>query len=456
MSGVKSKIKPFLLTLSALSGAYAIFAAFWNIAAFITLVLISALLALIALNAEFKNLNAKTALFALASLLAVLGAAFVFTDIKISITLTAAAGVFSLIALNINAFNASQITINIILLLIILFILLSLYANPNNALAWVSLVIFSIIAALVNRVGYKKANPKLPGFGISLGLSLTYMSFLILIPLSALVLYGAQTTWGKFWETLSDPRITAALKISFGASFTAALINCFFGLIIAWVLTRYDFWGKRVIDSIIDLPFAVPTAVAGISLAYIFSPNGVLGNFLQLLTDKIHSFAAYFKECADGESCFSKVLENADLNVAYSTIGIVIALVFIGLPFIVRTVQPVIEELDKELEEAASSLGANFYQIFRKVIFPTIYPALLTGFALAFARGLGEYGSVIFISSNMPYESEIVPLLIVKKLTQFDYIGASVIGVIMLIAAFILLLLINFLQSFAKRRKKGL
>jgi sulfate transport system permease protein len=302
-----------------------------------------------------------------------------------------------------------------------------------------------LIAALTNKIGYKKSNPKLPGFGISLGLSLTYMSFLILIPLSALVLYSTQMPWEKFLETLTDSRITTALKISFGASFTAALINCFFGLIIAWVLTRYDFWGKRIVDSVIDLPFAVPTAVAGISLAYIFSPNGVLGDFLQSLTDKLNSLAAYFG-----------FLETFDFNVAYSKAGIIIALVFIGLPFIVRTVQPVIEELDKELEEAASSLGANFYQIFLKVIFPTIYPALLTGFALAFARGLGEYGSVIFIASNIPYESEIVPLLIVKKLMQFDYVGASVIGVIMLIAAFILLLLINFLQTFAKRRKKGL
>ncbi|MDR0467594.1 MAG: ABC transporter permease subunit [Campylobacteraceae bacterium] len=345
--------------------------------------------------------------------------------------------------------------INSILFFILSAILLAIYQNPTHSLAWVSLIIFVAIITITNKVGYAKNNSKLPGFGISLGLSLTYMSFLILIPLSALVLFSTQMPLEKFLETITDQRIIAALKVSFGASFIAALINCFFGLIIAWILARYDFVGRRIVDSIVDLPFAVPTAVAGISLAYIFSPNGVLGGFLQYLSEKLHSFALHFSPCAENEKCFRSSLENIDLNVAYSTTGIIIALVFIGLPFIVRTVQPVIEELDKELEEAASSLGANFYQIFLKVIFPAIYPALLTGFALAFARGLGEYGSVIFISSNIPYESEIVPLLIVKKLMQFDYVGASVIGVVMLVAAFVLLLIINFLQSFARRRKKG-
>jgi sulfate transport system permease protein len=490
MGGIaKIKLKSFLLALSALTVSCGIIAAFWDIRALITLFLISALFAFISFNipkyfSDIKNPNLKTALFLIAAAVAFLGVPFVFIDIRVSVTLFFVSGLFILAAL--NSFSISQTAVNIILFvilffisvklyqnpslsiawaaliifaaiavfankinvilfLILFFILAALYQNPNHALVWVSLIIFSIITALTNKIGYEKSNPKLPGFGISLGLSLTYMSFLILIPLSALVLYSTQMPWEKFLETLTDSRITAALKISFGASFTAALINCFFGLIIAWVLTRYDFWGKRIIDSVIDLPFAVPTAVAGISLAYIFSPNGILGEFLQLLTDKLNSLSPYFG-----------FLETVDLNVAYSKAGIIIALVFIGLPFIVRTVQPVIEELDKELEEAASSLGANFYQIFLKVIFPTVYPALLTGFALAFARGLGEYGSVIFIASNIPYESEIVPLLIVKKLMQFDYVGASVIGVIMLVAAFVLLLLINFLQTFAKRRKKGL
>ncbi|MDR2099360.1 MAG: ABC transporter permease subunit [Campylobacteraceae bacterium] len=493
---MKIQSKPFLLSLSALSVITAVIGAFSDIRIFITLILISGVFALTALNADFKSRSVKTTLFAASIFIAGLSLLFAFIDIRISITLFVVSGFLSLAALNINDFALSQIIINIIffailifilsilyynpnstltwillivfaliatfvnkiniiLFAIFIFILSALYYNPNHALAWVSLIVFTLITALANKISYKKSNPKLPGFGISLGLSLTYMSFLILIPLSALVLYSTQTTWEIFWATLTDQRITTALKISFGASFTAALINCFFGLVIAWILTRYNFLGKRIVDSVIDLPFAVPTAVAGISLAYIFSPNGVLGDFLQLLSDKVRSFAPYFEKCADGEECFSKFLENIDFGISYSTTGIVIALVFIGLPFVVRTLQPVIEELEQELEEAASSLGANFYQIFRKVIFPSIYPALLTGFALAFARGLGEYGSVIFISSNMPYESEIVPLLIVKKLTQFDYVGASVIGVIMLAAAFVLLLLINFLQSFARRRKRG-
>jgi sulfate transport system permease protein len=276
-------------------------------------------------------------------------------------------------------------------------------------------------------MGVKKRRTKLPGFGLTLGLSVTYMSLLIFIPLSALILYAARLSFQDFWDLIVNERVLSAFKISFVSTFWAAAFNFVFGLIIAWVLARYSFFGKRVIDALIDLPFAIPTAVAGIALSYIFSPNGILGSLLQ----------------------------KAGIGIAYSKAGIVIALIFIGLPFVVRTVQPVIAELDRELEEAAASLGANFYQIFFKVIFPSIFPALLTGFALAFARGLGEYGSIIFISSNMPYESEIVPLLIVKKLLQFDYQGASAIGVTMLACAFILLLLINFLQVYAKRRRKN-
>jgi sulfate transport system permease protein len=273
----------------------------------------------------------------------------------------------------------------------------------------------------------KKNTAKLPGFGLTLGLSLTYMSFLVFIPLCALILYAAHLSFEEYWAIIADERVTSAFAISFISTFYAAAFNFVFGLILAWVLTRYDFFGKKIIDALIDLPFAIPTAVAGISLAVIFSGNGIMGAFLEIF----------------------------GIEIAFSKAGIVIALIFIGLPFVVRTVQPVIQELDKELEEAASSLGANFYQIFRKVIFPSLFPALLTGFALAFARGLGEYGSIIFISSNMPYETEIVPLLIVKKLLQFDYRGASAIGVTMLVCAFVLLLCINFLQVYAKRRRKN-
>jgi sulfate transport system permease protein len=251
------------------------------------------------------------------------------------------------------------------------------------------------------------------------------MSFLVFIPVSALVLYAAKLSPKEFWTLVLDERVLAAFKVSFTSTFIAALINFFFGLIIAWVLTRYRFPGKRILDALIDLPFAIPTAVAGISLATIFSPNGILG----------------------------AILGKFGITIGFSRTGIVIALIFIGMPFVVRTVQPIIEELDKEVEEAASSLGANFYQIFARVIFPSIFPALLTGATMAFARGLGEYGSIIFISSNMPYKSEIVPLVIIKKLMQFDYKGASAIGLSMLICAFVLLFLVNMLQMYTKRRR---
>jgi sulfate transport system permease protein len=272
-----------------------------------------------------------------------------------------------------------------------------------------------------------RAKARLPGLGLTLGLSMTYMALLIFIPLSALVLYAARIPVRDFWALILDERILSAFKISFLSTFIAAAINVVFGLILAWVLTRYQFWGKKIIDALIDLPFAIPTAVAGISLAVIFSPRGIIGGFMQRF----------------------------GIDISYSKAGIVIALIFTGLPFVVRTVQPVIAELDAELEEAAASLGANFYQIFGRVIFPALFPPLLTGFALAFARGLGEYGSIIFISSNMPYETEIVPLLIVKKLLQFDYRGASAIGVTMLVCAFVLLFLINLLQVYTKKRRKN-
>ncbi|GHV82102.1 sulfate ABC transporter permease subunit CysT [Spirochaetia bacterium] len=277
------------------------------------------------------------------------------------------------------------------------------------------------------KFGKKRKTARLPGLGLTLGLSMTYMTLLIFIPLSALILYAAHLSFADFWAIIADERVASAFKISFLSTFIAAAFNFVFGLIIAWVLTRYNFFGKKVIDALIDLPFAIPTAVAGISLAVIFSPKGIIGG----------------------------VLKNFGIDLSYSRVGIIIAIIFIGMPFVVRTVQPVIQELDRELEEAASSLGANFFQVFARVIFPSLFPALLTGFALAFARGLGEYGSIIFISSNMPYETEIVPLLIVKKLLQFDYRGASAIGVTMLVCAFVLLLFINFLQVYTKRRRKN-
>jgi sulfate transport system permease protein len=274
--------------------------------------------------------------------------------------------------------------------------------------------------ALLHR---KRHGAQLPGFGLTLGLSMTYMTLLILIPLSALVLYAAKISFNDFVKIIFSERTAAAFKVSFLSSFQAALFNFFAGLIIAWVLTRYNFFGKKFLDALIDLPFAIPTSVAGITLATVFSVNGAIGGLLQKF----------------------------GIELAYSRGGIVIALIFIGFPFVVRTVQPVIEELDKEVEEAASCLGANYYQIFARVIFPSLFPALLTGFTLAFARGLGEYGSIIFISSNMPYESEIVPLLIVKQLLQFNYEGASAIGVSLLVCAFALLFCINLLQNLMKR-----
>ena len=278
----------------------------------------------------------------------------------------------------------------------------------------------------MSKTASKRAKRTLPGFGLSLGLSMTYLSLLVLIPLGGLLLYATKVTPERFFEIATDSRTIAAFKISFGASFLAASINAIFGLMLAWVLARYTFWGKKFIDAIIDLPFAIPTAVAGISLTAIFAKNGILGQL----------FVPF------------------GINTAYSAIGITIALTFIGLPFIVRTVQPVIEELDSEVEEAAITLGASYWTMFRRVIFPSIFPALLTGFALAFARGLGEYGSVIFISSNKPYETEIVPLLIFMQLMEYDYEEACAIGVLMLMCTFIILLIINYLQSFSRRHRK--
>lgn len=258
----------------------------------------------------------------------------------------------------------------------------------------------------------------LPGFGLTMGYTVIYLSLLVLIPLSIIFVRATTLTWTQFWKTILDPRVLASFQLSFTASFIAACINAVFGLLVAWVLARYHFPGKRIIDGIVDLPFALPTAVAGIVLTSIYSENGWIGQYLEAL----------------------------GLKIAYTPLGIIIALTFIGLPFVVRTVQPVLQDWDKQLEEAAATLGANQWKIFTKVIFPHLLPAFITGFALAFARALGEYGSVVFISGNMPMRTEIVPLFIMTKLEQFDYAGATAIAAIMLIASFLMLLLINFLQ----------
>jgi sulfate transport system permease protein len=263
----------------------------------------------------------------------------------------------------------------------------------------------------------------LPGFGLTLGFTLSYLGLIVLIPLGALVL-GAAGAGLEAWQSLASPRVLAAFRVSFGTALLAAAVNAVFGLIVAWVLVRYVFPGKRLVDSLIDLPFALPTAVAGIALAALYAGNGWLGQYLEPL----------------------------GIRVAFTPLGIVVALIFIGLPFVVRTVEPVLQDLDAEVEEAAATLGARRWQAFRRVILPAILPALLTGFALAFARGLGEYGSIIFIAGNMPMVSEIVPLLIVIELEQYDYAGATVVGTAMLAASFLLLLAINLLQRWARTR----
>ncbi|MDT3685222.1 MAG: sulfate ABC transporter permease subunit CysT [Pseudorhodoplanes sp.] len=264
----------------------------------------------------------------------------------------------------------------------------------------------------------------IPGFGLTLGFALTYLSLIVLIPIAALILRTTELSWEQFWAIATNERVVAALRLSFGASFAAATINAVFGLIVAWVLVRYRFPGRRVLDAIVDLPFALPTAVAGIALTAIFAQTGWIGQFLEPLGIKI----------------------------AYNWAGIVIALTFIGLPFVVRTLQPVIEEIDREIEEAAATLGATRRQTIVKVIMPTLLPALLTGFVLALARAVGEYGSVIFIAGNIPYRTEIAPLLIVIRLEEFDYSGATAIATIMLAIAFVMFLSINLIQAWARRR----
>ena len=268
----------------------------------------------------------------------------------------------------------------------------------------------------------------LPGFGPTLGFSLLYLGLMVLLPISALVLYSiTHLSAAEFWQVVSEPRVVASFKLSFLASLAAALINSLFGLILAWILVRYEFPGRRLIDTLIDLPFAMPTAVSGIALCAIFANNGWIG----------------------------KLLAPWGIELAYNPIGIVIALTFIGLPFVVRTLQPVLKESERELEEAAASLGANRLQTFVRVIWPGLVPALLTGFALAFARAIGEYGSVIFIAGNLPMVSEIAPLMIMSHLEEYDYAGASAIAVVMLAFSFALLLLINKLQAWSWQRIGG-
>jgi sulfate transport system permease protein len=264
----------------------------------------------------------------------------------------------------------------------------------------------------------------IPGFGVALGFTLTYLSLIVLIPLAGLVFKTASLGWHDFWHLASDPRTVAALRVSFGISLLAAAINAVFGLIVTWVLVRYEFPGRRLLDAFIDLPFALPTAVAGIALTAIYAPHGWVGQFLTPLGIKI----------------------------AYTPLGILVALVFIGLPFVVRTLQPVLEDLDRELEEAAATLGAARAAIVTRIVLPVLVPPLLTGFALALARAVGEYGSVIFIAGNIPYVSEIAPLLIIIRLQEFNYADATAIATIMLAIAFVLLLAINLLQAWSRRR----
>ncbi len=281
-------------------------------------------------------------------------------------------------------------------------------------------------AALTVGLGIRRPSV-IPGFGPALGVTLVYLSLIVLIPLAAMFLRTATLSWAEFWHIAIDARVLAALRLSFGAAFAAAALNLVMGTLVAWVLVRYDFPLKRVLDAVVDLPFALPTAVAGISLAAIYAPNGLVGQFLDPL----------------------------GIKVAFTPLGVIVALTFVSLPFVVRTVQPVIQDLNLDVEEASATLGATRLQTLMHVVLPSLAPAMLTGFAMAFARAVGEYGSVIFIAGNLPYVSEIAPLLIIIKLEEFDYTGATAIGCIMLVAAFVLLLVINLLQSWSRRRMAG-
>jgi sulfate transport system permease protein len=274
------------------------------------------------------------------------------------------------------------------------------------------------------RPGSRVTRCVLPGFRITLGFTVAYLAVIVLIPLAGLPVRAASLGWDQFWSTVTDPRVIASYRVTLGTAFGAACVNAVFGLLAAWVLVRYSFPGRRIIDALIDLPFALPTAVAGITLTTLYAPKGLLGAPLQRL----------------------------GVTVAFTPLGIAVALVFIGLPFVIRTLEPVIEDLSAEVEEAATSLGASRWQVLRRIVFPYLYPAWLTGFALAFARAIGEYGSVVFISGNLPMKTEISALLIVTKLEQYDYAGATAIAVVMLALSFVLLLVINALQGWSSRR----
>ena len=280
-----------------------------------------------------------------------------------------------------------------------------------------------MVAAHASRLGFRQPSV-IPGFGLALGLTLTYLSLIVLIPLAAMFLRTAALTWPQFWAIASDRRTIAALELSFGAAIVAASLNLVMGTLVAWVLVRYKFPFKRILDATVDLPFALPTAVAGIALAAIYAPNGWIGRYLDPL----------------------------GIKVAYTPLGVVVALTFIGLPFVVRTVQPVIEDLTLDVEEAGATLGATRFQVLSRVVLPSLLPSMLTGAAMAFARAVGEYGSVIFIAGNLPYVSEIAPLLIIIRLEEFDYGGATAIGMLMLLAAFAMLLVINLAQSWSRLR----
>lgn len=267
----------------------------------------------------------------------------------------------------------------------------------------------------------------LPGFGLTLGFSVAYLSLVVLVPLSALLINSTGLDWAKFWQVATDPRVLASYRISFTASAAAALVDAVLGLLLAWVLVRYEFPGRKLCDALIDLPFALPTAVAGVSLTALYAPNGWIGSLLAPL----------------------------GVKVAFSQLGITLALMFIGLPFVVRTLQPVLQDMDRDAEEASATLGAGRFRTFRSIVLPALVPPLLTGFALAFARGIGEYGSVVFISGNMPMKTEIAPLLIMSKLEQYDYAGASAVAVLLLLISFLMLLVINSLQRWSSRKKEA-
>jgi sulfate/thiosulfate transport system permease protein len=280
----------------------------------------------------------------------------------------------------------------------------------------------------MNLTGRKRAARRvMPGFSLTLGWTLLYLGLIVLVPLSALIFKTATLTWPQFWDAVTSPRVLASFRLTFGASLIAACVSAVFGLLIAWVLVRYRFAGRTFVDALVDLPFALPTAVAGISLTALLSANGWIGRFL----------------------------EPHGIQIAFQPAGVVVALIFIGLPFVVRTVQPVLEDAEAELEEAAMCLGATRWQTFAKVLFPSILPALSTGFAMALARGIGEYGSVIFIAGNMPMKSEITPLIIIGKLEQYDFAGAAAVASVMLLISFLMLLLINGLQSWQRTRAQA-